>query len=301
MSTRRLTSAFHLVSGSAFGRALSLVTFASVVTTASATTSGCARAPAHYPVTPAWPYPSAASGQYEPAVYGGPQPNAGTDPIGRRPAPLPAQPGARATAPATRYAKLAPSACLSELQRRRVPYRVVESATRGVSQAIRLIGPVRGVHVRPTGPVQHGETSVHDILDCRLALALHDFAAVLAAHSVSEIRHLSMYRPGATIRSSGRPSQHGAALAIDIAQVIFTNGTHLDVEDHWNGGIGSAVCGEGSAPTHHTEAAYALRSIICHAAEQRIFNVILTPNYNRAHFNHFHLDLNAGQQSFTLR
>ncbi len=182
-----------------------------------------------------------------------------------------------------------------------MPYRVIEDTTSGVSQPIRLIGPVRGVHIRPVGRVQRGSTSVHDILDCRLALALHDFAAVLAAHSVSEIRHLSMYRPGAKIRSSGRPSQHGSALAIDIGQIVFTNGTHLDVEDHWNGGIGSAVCGEGSAPTHRTEAAYALRSIICHAAEQRLFNVILTPNYNRAHFNHFHLDINAGKQSFTLR
>ena len=170
-----------------------------------------------------------------------------------------------------------------------------------MSQPIRLIGPMRGVHIRPTGPIRKGKTSIHDILDCRLALALHDFTAVLAAHSVSEIRHLSMYRPGAKIRSSGRPSQHGSALAIDVGQIIFTNGTHLDVADHWNGGVGSAVCGDGSEPTMSTEAAYALRSIICTAARQRLFNVILTPNYNQAHHNHFHLDISATAQSFTLR
>ena len=222
-------------------------------------------------------------------------------PVVQRQTPSPAQQDARGTAPATRYASLAPAACLAELQRRGVPYRVVEKTPSGVSQPIVFVGPVRGVHVRPTGPAKKDKTSIHDILDCRLALALHDFAAVLAAHSVSEIRHLSMYRPGARIRSSGRPSQHGSALAIDVGQIIFTNGTHLDVKDHWNGGIGSAVCGEGSEPTERTEAAYALRSIICHAAQQRLFNVILTPNYNQAHFNHFHLDINAGKQSFTLR
>ena len=208
----------------------------------------------------------------------------------------------RGTAPATRYGKLKPDACLAELGRRGIPFRAVDKSTKGVAQPIRLTGPIRGVHIRPTGPVRpKGKGSIHDILDCRLALALHDFAAVLAAHSVVEIRHLSMYRPGAKIRSSGRPSQHGSALAIDIGEIIFTNGTHLEVEDHWNGGIGSAVCGEGSEPTHATEAAYALRSIICHAAHQRLFNVILTPNYNEAHFNHFHLDISAGRQSFTLR
>ena len=34
-----------------------------------------------------------------------------------------------------------------------------------------------------------------------------------------------------------------------------------------------------------------LRSIVCEAADQRLFTVILTPNYNRAHANHFHLEV----------
>jgi hypothetical protein len=43
-----------------------------------------------------------------------------------------------------------------------------------------------------------------------------------------------------------------------------------------------------------------LRKIVCDAADAKIFNVELTPDYNRAHRNHFHLELTAGVRWFMV-
>ena len=44
-----------------------------------------------------------------------------------------------------------------------------------------------------------------------------------------------------------------------------------------------------------------IRSIACEAADARIFHSILTPNYDRPHRNHFHLEVTAGVQWFIVR
>ena len=60
----------------------------------------------------------------------------------------------------------------------------------------------------------------------------------------------------------------------------------------FNGKIGHTTCGEtASAPSPATPEAKELRAIVCAAADKRLFTSILTPHYDRAHFNHFHLDL----------
>ena len=40
--------------------------------------------------------------------------------------------------------------------------------------------------------------------------------------------------------------------------------------------------------------ARALRAIFCEAADQRLFTTMLSPNYNNAHENHFHLEITPG-------
>jgi hypothetical protein len=49
-----------------------------------------------------------------------------------------------------------------------------------------------------------------------------------------------------------------------------------------------------------TPAATELRSILCEAVAQHLFNVVLTPNYNREHHNHFHLEVTAGVKWFLV-
>ena len=55
-----------------------------------------------------------------------------------------------------------------------------------------------------------------------------------------------------------------------------------------------------AAPRPATLEAVKLRSILCEAVSRRLFNVVLTPNYNRPHKNHFHLEVSAGVKWFLV-
>src|SRR6476469_3118389 len=80
--------------------------------------------------------------------------------------------------PAVKYASLDQTACEAELGRRGVPFTPVADA-RGVLAPVRLTGPLHGVTYRSTLPEKQRASSPWEILDCRLVLALDDFAEVL--------------------------------------------------------------------------------------------------------------------------
>lgn len=198
----------------------------------------------------------------------------------------------RADAPNYRYSKLDRETCEAELARRAVPF-VRGEATEGVSAPIRLRGPVRGVLMHTGRPVKEREKSIYEIFDCRLVLALDDFAVLLAKRDIVEMLHINAYRPktqnGCTQRYWGL--QHCAALAVDVGYFKKRDGTILNVERDFHGRIGRPLCTGGEGPTPPTPAATDLWSFVCDAAQRAIFHVMLTPNWNAEHRNHFHLEI----------
>jgi hypothetical protein len=202
--------------------------------------------------------------------------------------------------PAVRYASLDPATCEGELTRRGASFAPVDKA-RGVLAPIRLTGPLRGVSFHSGLPAARRADSPYEILDCRLALALDDFAAILAKHAVVEVVHLSMYRPPPRPWPEGRlGGQHGGGLAIDAGQFRKADGQLLDVDHDFAGAVGATTCGP-RAVQPSTVASAELRSIMCEAAEDHLFNVELSPNYNKKHKNHFHLEVTANVRWFLVR
>ena len=203
-------------------------------------------------------------------------------------------------APALRYAKLARATCEAELTRRSVPFIAVDEA-RGVLAPVRLTGPLHGVTFRTALPKNQRAASPWEIVDCRLALALDDFAVQLAAHDVTQVIHFSVYRPPVQSWPAGKlASRHPGALAIDAGSFVKKDGTTLEVERDFHGHIGAVTCGPGAGPDQTTPQALELRRIVCDAADARLFNVVLTPDYNRPHRNHFHLEVTAGVGWFVV-
>ena len=74
--------------------------------------------------------------------------------------------------------------------------------------------------------------------------------------------------------ASGRRSQHATANAIDIAGFRLADGRSISILD------------PGAEDTPEARFLAAARDEAC-----RFFNVVLSPDYNRLHANHFHLDL----------
>ncbi len=194
--------------------------------------------------------------------------------------------------PAKRYGSMDRGTCQAELTRRKIPYTAVGTA-RGVLAPVRLGGALHGVTFHTSLPVSQRASSPYEILDCRLVLALDDFAAILAKYDVVDVVHFSVYRPpSARYWTEGRIGrQHDGALAIDAGVFVKKDGTQLVVEKDYHGRIGTGTCVAGSGPSPVTPAAITLRSIVCDAAAAHLFNVELTPNYNWAHRNHFHLEV----------
>ncbi len=222
---------------------------------------------------------------------GGPDPAHETDPADG--ISLPSAPG---TAAALRYASLDRATCETELVARGASFDRVDSA-RGVVAPIRLRGPLSGVTYRSMLAPAQRRTSPYEILDCRLALALDDLAKVLAKHDVVEVVHYSMYRPPAGKAPLIAPGKrHSGALAIDVGALVTKDGRTLVVEKDFHGGIGQKPCGP-RAPKNPSE----LRALYCEISDASLFNVMLSPDYNWAHRNHFHLEVTTGVRWLLVR
>jgi hypothetical protein len=121
------------------------------------------------------------------------------------------------------------------------------------------------------------------ILSCRSAVALalwerhvlHPAAASAFADPIVEWEHLGSYACRAVRGSdTGRLSRHATADAIDIAAFVLASKQRIAVDDHWS---------DKGAP------GLFLREVRDGACG--IFDSILSPDYNAAHHDHFHLAL----------
>jgi hypothetical protein len=178
-------------------------------------------------------------------------------------------------------------ACYAALREAGVPYQRVVEAASGVKWPVRLQGPVRGVRFD-----QLDRDKTFAVLDCRLALALVDWAPVLRRAGVRRVLHYSMYRPGARIGGGGTVSSHAHGMAIDAAKFELESGAVIDVLDDWEG----RKRGQDPCPVRRDEsrASRIMRSVTCQAVEKNVFQIVLTPHYNRAHANHLHLERKIG-------
>jgi hypothetical protein len=160
----------------------------------------------------------------------------------------------------------------------------------GVADPITLTLPVNGVAYRYSGNTAQRKSLYGD---CALMKSLAEAAPIVRAHDVTEIVDMGVYNYRCIDQSKTPPnctmSQHAYAKAIDIAELVTSDGTHYSVLKDWV--IDSmATCG---ADTSTDKDAF-LHDVICQLKASRVWNIVLTPNYNADHRNHFHVDLTNG-------
>jgi Extensin-like protein C-terminus len=211
--------------------------------------------------------------------------------------PLQHAPGSRAE----EYAALDSDACLAELRKRQIAF-VREAPKPGVKIPVRLSGKVRGVLYRTDFPDDQRRATPWEIFDCRLVLSLDDFGETLRAHSIAEVRIFSAWRPPAkSWKETDWARRHQGALAVDVRELRTDEGQVLNVLENFHGKLGGALCSGTASPGEGSPEARELHQIVCAAADAHIFNSILTPNYNPAHKNHFHLELTPDVDWFMVR
>ncbi|HEX4452967.1 MAG TPA: extensin family protein [Kofleriaceae bacterium] len=201
--------------------------------------------------------------------------------------------------PAVRYGAMSADDCIAELGTRQIPF--TRETAKGVLVPVRLAGPLHGVTFKTDLSDAQRATTPWEIGDCRLVLAMDDFAQILAKHDIVEVRHYSMYRvPPKSWPDDRIGIEHNGGLALDAARFTKSDGTKLVVLDDFHGAIGDATCGDEAKPRRATDKATELRAILCEAVADHLFNVVLTPNFNKPHRNHFHLEVMANKKWFLV-
>ncbi len=218
---------------------------------------------------------------------------------------------------ARRIGELAPDRCLAQLKEMDLSHVRPSFETPLVESPLLLRGgQVGDVQVVPRWS---REPPINQVVDCRLALALFEMSRVAARHGIARLEYYSIYRPlavprgdcpsgkkGSRCRSAkkelallekNRGSQHRRALAIDIRWVVLKDGTRLDVLEDYDRRDGAPPCDYEA----QWEKARLLQNLVCDVHDAGIFNVMLTPNANKAHHNHFHFALTPGADWHILR
>lgn len=189
------------------------------------------------------------------------------------------------------------AACQDDLKARGVAFSP-GPATRAIDDPILLEPVIDGVTFRARGARRPARL----LVACTLGLRLVQLAQLARRHGVDEVLHLGVhnYRPmrNPTCVKSGscKLSQHAYATAIDLYGFrVAASGAVYSAEKDWLIDATRPVCpgaprGEGDTLLHQ---------MACEMHAQKLFNIILTPNYNALHRDHVHVDLTPS--SATIR
>jgi hypothetical protein len=207
-------------------------------------------------------------------------------------APAPTGPAASLRGRALEH--LSPDRCHDLLRARGIAFEAL-SAVSGVADPVRVRGSLAGIAIRTRGSApraRRGRTPEDHrfdaVFDCRLVLVLATWAPRVRAAGFVAIEHVSVHRPHARVAATGRVSGHAHALAIDVLRLVRADGTGFSILEDWTARErGGDPC---AAHTEPTEQAH-VRALVCRAAEEGLFQVIITPHHDDRHANHVHLEI----------
>ncbi|HUS31288.1 MAG TPA: extensin family protein, partial [Kofleriaceae bacterium] len=158
----------------------------------------------------------------------------------------------------------------------------------GITDPVTVTLPLNGVAYRYSGNTTDRKTLYGD---CTLMKSLAQAAPILRAHDVTKLVDIGIYNYRCIDQSLTPPncsmSQHSYAKAIDIAELVTSADVHYSVLKDWVIDSGGTTC---AAATENEKDAF-LHQVICELKTAMVWNIVLTPNYNSDHRNHFHVDL----------
>jgi hypothetical protein len=186
-------------------------------------------------------------------------------------------------------AEATPATCADELALYKVAF-TAGPANEGVADPVTADVPINGVSYRVLDAA-NPRTKMFG--DCTLIRSLARAAPILRGHGIVEVSDLGIYNYRCI--GGGTPpncpqgiSQHAYATAIDIAAFEDDAGERSVVNDDWVIDPDSEdTC---AAPTEPGKDQF-LHTVICDLKNANTWNIVLTPNYNADHRNHFHVDL----------
>ena len=197
-------------------------------------------------------------------------------------------PAASSAQPAPRPAKPDPlGSCTAALTARKVAWR--PASRPGIVHAVEITGPLGGVSLSsPSGPL---------VIDCSLAVSLDEAGRHFRNVRIDAATFSSAYSRR-TVRGTNRPSKHSYGLAIDIHTFTGPDLGTLHVDRDYEQGLGDSVDCLGRP---FTQGGAALKLLQCQLARSGLFHLVLSPDFDDAHHDHFHLEVKPWSERAAVR
>lgn len=176
------------------------------------------------------------------------------------------------------------------------------TTARGVVDAVFIKDRINGVLFA----LETGTTPASDPMACEFVLTLHKFAGYLKSKGIDHVGTLGSYcyrcccawsmtnfcrglKDAEPSCGANGYSNHSWGRAIDIRYVYTTAGKVYDINDPKMFVMSTMdTCTTAATQTGDSKFLY---DLVCGAAQAQVFSTSLTPNFNSAHRNHFHLDI----------
>lgn len=167
--------------------------------------------------------------------------------------------------------------CHDELAARGVSWRPARRA--GIADPVAIDGLLGGVRWVPPGrdPL---------IIDCSLAVSLAEAGRYFRGLGITEARWSSGYSVR-NVRGTDRRSKHSFGLAVDLPRLWGPDLGLVTVALDYEPGLGDAVDCVGQPMT---EGGAVLKVLQCQLVRSGLFYLVLSPDYDDAHHDHFHLE-----------
>jgi hypothetical protein len=172
--------------------------------------------------------------------------------------------------------------CFAELDARHVAYQ--HASRPGIALGVEIKGPLGGVLI----------TADDDplVIDCSLAVSLDEAGHYLRALGIEHATFASAYSRR-NVRGTNHPSKHSYGLAIDLS----TFGDYRVARDYEQG-LGDEMDCVGQPLT---EGGAVLKTLQCQLVRSGLFHLVLSPDYDDAHHDHFHLEALPWRQRTAVR
>jgi hypothetical protein len=177
--------------------------------------------------------------------------------------------------------------CTAALTARKVAWKPAQRP--GIVHGVEITGPLGGVSVSsPGGPL---------VIDCSLAVSLDEAGRYLRSAGIAAATFSSAYSRR-TVRWTNRPSKHSYGLAIDVQAFSGPDLGTLHVDRDYEQGLGDTVDCLGRPLT---QGGATLKLVQCQLARSGLFQLVLSPDYDDAHHDHFHLQVTPWSERAAVR
>jgi hypothetical protein len=185
-------------------------------------------------------------------------------------------------------AKVAAADCYDELDARGVTWK--HASRPGIALGVEVTGAIGGVTY--TSDANHPL-----VLDCSLVVSLAEAGRYLTAQGIDHATYSSAYQVR-NVRGTNHRSKHSFGLALDVHTFSGPELGMLSVERDFEQGLGDELDCIGDPLT---EPGAILKTLECQLVRSGLFYLVLNPDYDSDHYNHFHLEARPWKDRGDLR